>query len=193
MVSTYTTNKNIEKPGNGDYVDTWNVPVNSDMDIIDAAFGGVTSLNATGGSAVLSISQYQKMALNITGAISASVIYTIPSGVGGSWIVKNATSDASGGPWTVTIDSGGGGTAVICPRNTIIFIYSDGTNIAKVSGGSGGGATGGGSDAIFWENGQTVTADYSIPSNINAGTFGPVTINSSVTVTIPSSSSWTVV
>ena len=46
------------------------------------------------------------------------------------------------------------------------------------------GAKGGGSDKIFWENGQTVTADYTITNNYNAGTFGPVTINSGVTVTV---------
>ena len=57
----------------------------------------------------------------------------------------------------------------------------------------GGGATGGGSDAIFIENGQTVTTDYTITSGNNAGTFGPVSINSGVTVTIPSGSVWTIV
>lgn len=133
MVSSYTTNKNLEKPGNGDYVDTWNVPVNSDMDVIDAALGGVTSLNATGGSAVLTSTQYQKMTLNITGAISAAVVYTIPSGIGGSWIVRNATTDATGGPWSVTIASGGGGTSVVCVRNKAVFVYSDGTNIRDVN------------------------------------------------------------
>lgn len=57
----------------------------------------------------------------------------------------------------------------------------------------GGGATGGGSDAIFIENGQTVTTDYTITSGNNAGTFGPVSVNSGVTVTIPSGSVWTIV
>ena len=46
--------------------------------------------------------------------------------------------------------------------------------------------TGGNSGAnkVFWENEQTVTHDYTITNNRNAGTWGPVTINSSVTVTI---------
>ena len=57
----------------------------------------------------------------------------------------------------------------------------------------GGGATGGGSDAIFYNNGQTVTTNYSIPSGQNAGTFGPITINSGVTVTVPSGSTWSIV
>ena len=54
------------------------------------------------------------------------------------------------------------------------------------------GATGGGSDKIFWENGQTVTTDYTITNNQNAGTWGPVTINSSVTVTIGDGEYWTI-
>ena len=57
----------------------------------------------------------------------------------------------------------------------------------------GGGATGGGNDNIFYLNGQTVSASYSIPSGQNAGSFGPITIASGVTVEVPTSSVWTVV
>jgi len=57
----------------------------------------------------------------------------------------------------------------------------------------GGGATGGGSDAIFIENGQTVTASYTISTGKNAGTFGSVTIADGITVTIPDGSVWTIV
>jgi hypothetical protein len=53
--------------------------------------------------------------------------------------------------------------------------------------------TGGSTDKIFYENGITVTADYTITASNNAGTFGPVSINSGVTVTVPSGSVWTVV
>lgn len=57
----------------------------------------------------------------------------------------------------------------------------------------GGGATGGGTDDVFYENGQTVNVNYSITSGKNAMTAGPVTINSGATVTVPSGSTWTVV
>jgi hypothetical protein len=57
----------------------------------------------------------------------------------------------------------------------------------------GGGATGGGSDAVFIENDQTVNSSYTITSGKNAGTFGPVTIASGVTVTVPSGSVWAIV
>ena len=59
--------------------------------------------------------------------------------------------------------------------------------------GGGGGASGGGSDAVFYENGQTVTSDYTITASTNAMSAGPITINSGVTVTIPSGSTWTIV
>lgn len=54
-------------------------------------------------------------------------------------------------------------------------------------------ANGGNDDRIFWENQQTVTANYEIPADTNAGSFGPITINSGNTITIPSTSSWTIV
>ena len=58
---------------------------------------------------------------------------------------------------------------------------------------AGGGATGGSTDKVFFENDQTVTTSYTLTASKNAVTAGPVTINSSVTVTIPSGASWVVV
>ena len=57
----------------------------------------------------------------------------------------------------------------------------------------GGGATGGGADDVFYENGQTVTTNYTLTANKNAMTAGPCTINSGVVVTIPSGQSWVIV
>ena len=56
-----------------------------------------------------------------------------------------------------------------------------------------GGAKGGGDDKIFFENGQTVTTSYTITTNKNAVTAGPVEISTGATVTIPTGSTWTVV
>ena len=57
----------------------------------------------------------------------------------------------------------------------------------------GGGATGGGSDAVFLETDNTVTTNYTLTTNKNAVTAGPITINSGVTVTVPSGQSWVIV
>ena len=59
--------------------------------------------------------------------------------------------------------------------------------------GGGGGATGGGTDQIFYENGQTVTTNYELTASTNAMSAGPISINSSVVVTVPSGQVWTIV
>lgn len=62
-----------------------------------------------------------------------------------------------------------------------------------VWGAIGGGATGGGADDVFYENGQTVSADYTLTVSKNAMSAGPVTVSAGITVTIPSGSSWVIV
>ena len=51
----------------------------------------------------------------------------------------------------------------------------------------------GAKEGIFWENSQAVTANYTITAGKNAGTFGPITVNSGVSVTVPSGSRWIIV
>ena len=69
-------------------------------------------------------------------------------------------------------------------------LVSDGSG--TLSWGVAGGASGNG-DQIFWENDQTITGDYTITNGKNAGSFGPITIQSGVTVTVGSGETWTVV
>ncbi len=57
----------------------------------------------------------------------------------------------------------------------------------------GGGAKGGDNDDIFYENAQNVTANYTITTNKNAMSAGPITIDDGITITIPDGSSWTIV
>jgi hypothetical protein len=57
----------------------------------------------------------------------------------------------------------------------------------------GGGATGGGADQVFVENGQNVTTNYTIPGTKNAMSTGPITIDSGVTVTISSGARYVVI
>lgn len=45
----------------------------------------------------------------------------------------------------------------------------------------------------FFENDITLTADYTITTNKNAMSAGPITIDSGVTITVPAGSTWTVV
>ena len=67
----------------------------------------------------------------------------------------------------------------------------DGSNLTGLQAGATGGNSG--ANAVFWENDNTVTHSYTITANKNAGTFGPITINSGVTVTVPSNSTWSII
>jgi hypothetical protein len=57
----------------------------------------------------------------------------------------------------------------------------------------GGGATGSAGNAAFYENDKAVTANYTITTNKNAMSAGPISINSGVTVTVPDGSTWTII
>ena len=70
-------------------------------------------------------------------------------------------------------------------------LKSDGSG--NLSWGTAGGASGGGTDQVFYENDQTVTEDYTIGTNKNAMSAGPITIDDDATVTIPDGSTWVIV
>lgn len=209
MTNTITTNKLLEEPAYGDT--NWNTPLNINFGVLDFALGSSYNIALTPGTtanpyvlptptALVAVPTpsltapnwwlAQQWTVTSTGAFTADYTIQIPAGVGGAWIVKNNISQANQGGYTLTI-SVVSGTGVTVSAGTISFIYSDGTNIYLAS--NVGGASGGGSDQIFWNNGQTVTTSYTIPANTNAGTFGPVTVASGATVTVSPTSTWTVV
>jgi len=315
-MSTTSTNKGMTLPANGEYIGTWDQPLNGDLTILDNALGGITRLAATsGGTVTLSAAQYQPLILNVTGAITADMTYIIPTGIGGQWVVQNLTNGGynvivktpvafsgtgsiSGNTLTITVTSGtlttgsyvygtgipsntfivsgsgpytinntvafsgtgtisgftmtiatassgqlrvgsvitgtgvtagtyitafvtgagGAGTYTVSASQTVTSTVLSGNSInsTAITGGGriatvGNGLvatvasdgtncdllksvnlpTGGGANQIFYLNDTIVTQDYTIPTGQNAGTFGPVTVNS--TVVISPLSSWTIV
>ena len=76
---------------------------------------------------------------------------------------------------------------------TATSFVGSGANLTDVDAG----ATGGGSDRVFFENGVTVASNYTIGTTFgataNALSAGPITINAGVTGTVPSGSVYTVV
>ena len=57
----------------------------------------------------------------------------------------------------------------------------------------GGGATGGGADKVFVETNKDITTSYTLTTNFNAMTAGPVDMAASATVTVPAGASWVIV
>ena len=136
MASTFTTNKNIEKPAYNDYAANptgWSGPVNTDFDVIDKSFGGTTVKNPTGisGTVNLIASEYQSAILvfgvstTSPATLTGNIIYTIPSGVGGVWSIFNNTT----GAYTITFSNLGGGNSVTLSQGVSTTVFSDGTNI----------------------------------------------------------------
>jgi hypothetical protein len=56
-----------------------------------------------------------------------------------------------------------------------------------------GAPTGGGTEKVFYENENSVDSDYTLTTNYNAVSAGPVTVASGVTVTIPAGQAWVIV
>lgn len=113
MTSTFTANKSFEEPGYNDYVNSWNTPINANFSIVDQALGGTTPLNVTGisGTVTLTSAQYRPIYIYVAGTLTANVTYQFPAGVGGMWVVTNATTGAftlsfTGGSSTLTIPQG---------------------------------------------------------------------------------------
>ena len=195
-MTSYTTNKNFIKPANGENINTWDTPVNTDWDSIDNAFAGsypVTGLTNT--NVALTQANVQAARITLAGTLTGAVIITIPSGISGSWVVVNNTS----GLYTVTFQNSASssftplGNAAVVPQSYSSYIYSDGSNVSFADSRLQQLPVGGSTDQIFYLNGQTVTTNYTIPTGQNAMTAGPVTINSAATVTINGSSRWAIV
>jgi len=102
---------------------------------------------------------------------------------GANWVAfQGASSIAANITWTLP------STDATVPGHAL---KSDGAG--NLSWGTAGGATGAGGDDVFYENGQTVTTNYTLTAGKNAMTAGPITIQNGATVTIPSGASWVIV
>lgn len=92
MSSTFTKNKNIEKPANGDYVDDWDVPVNNDFDIIDSCLGGNANISVNGltaGNYNFTESQLQSATITFAGTLSGDLVFQSPNTVSAAFDIQN--------------------------------------------------------------------------------------------------------
>jgi hypothetical protein len=120
-----SANKGLTDPANGSL--NWDTPLNNNFDIIDKAFGGTVTKTVTGlgGTQTLAEADYQNMNIIFSGVLSSNLIYQVPSGVGGQWMLINATS----GAFTLTFRTAAAGTTVVVPQGKNIIANSNGTNI----------------------------------------------------------------
>lgn len=161
------------------------LPVGTTAQQPDAAFTASitgTTLTVTAvSSGTLAVGQY----VLGTGVTAGTTITALGTGTGGA------------GTYTVSASQTVGSVSMTSARrgyvryNTTLSRFEGFNGFAW--GSLGGGATGGAGDTVFVENSLIVTTSYTITSGKSAMSAGPITINSGVTVTIPSGSRWVVV
>ena len=128
----------------------------------------------------------------VMGSIPSTDATVLGSYVVHQWLQFTNQDSLTGAAWLPS------GTTAQRPAKASAGFFRHNSSLSRFEGyngtnwGSVGGATGGGNDAIFYENGQTVTADYTITTGQNAMSTGPITINTGVTVTVPTGSNWVI-
>jgi hypothetical protein len=129
-------------------------------------------------------------------SVSDTFYYAIQSQGLNEWEVGLGTySSANVFARTTVLSSSNSGSAVTFSAGTkdVFLTLAAAKTIQRQADGSVYGASGNNGDSVFYINGITVNANYTIPTNYNAGSFGPISVASGVTVTVPSGSVWTVV
>lgn len=136
----------------------------------------VTGTNTISASASASVAAYkagQVFNFIAAGANTGAVTVNI-NGLGAKNLLKSGT---------LALDAGD------IAANQVITIIYDGTQFQIASGSGGGGAKAGG---VIYENGQTISSNYTISTGKNGHSVGPITVANGVTVSVPDGSRWLV-
>jgi hypothetical protein len=137
--------------------------------------------------------------VNVTsGSLYIGATITGTGVTAGTRVTDFLTGSGGIGTYTVSVSQTVVAGASIADEPIVGMIrYNNTTNAFEGYGlsgwaGIGGGATGAGGDEVFILNNQIVTTSYAIPSGRNATSTGPLTVNGSVTITIPAGSRWVI-
>jgi len=132
---------------------------------------------------------------DLANAISGSIAADGQTPITGA-LIGSTDVVVFGGTGQVQVPSGSLAQRSVTPAAGMIRYNNTFGNFEGYSasgwGNIGGGATGAGGDEVFNENTVIVTTNYTLTTGKNASSVGPITINSGVSVTIPSTQRWVI-
>ena len=131
MGTTTDNNLRFDVPDVGADDNTWGTILNTllselERSITDNVVIPLTSLDHTLSTTGAAGEEARKLVLNCTGALVANVDVVAPNEPK-MYIVKNATTDGGGGPWTVGIKTPAG-VALDVPVNETLLVWCDGSD-----------------------------------------------------------------
>lgn len=127
MVSTFTPNIQLEEPARGDYVGTWDTPVNNNMTLADLTIGGFTTITLNNSPVVLSAAQFQCKTIVFSSTLTGSVTITFPTSFKKSYEIYNLCTGSSA--FVVTLTTTAVAQAICAPPGEIVEVINFGTNI----------------------------------------------------------------
>jgi len=184
MASTYSTDLSLELVATGEKAGLWGTITNTNLQILQAASSGYTTLSLTSGNTNLSLADGsdsangKKFYIKLTGTLTGNCTVTMPASTTGGnanrvFIIQDATTRTTSN-YTIGILTTGQATATKVPVNSTLLLVSDGANTLTSIG--------------MMQKGYNSISDSNSPYVAVAGDQIIVdTRNNPVTVTLPSS------
>ena len=156
----------------GENAGTWGTKTNTNLNLVQQSVAGYQSIDVASGDVTLAmtnatISNARNATLKFTGTLAANRTVTLPDSLEKVYNVIDGTNHAG---YTLTFKTASGTGVLLCEGNNYV-VYSDGTNISKIS------------EQRNWRAitaAETIQAGAQILANTNGGAF---------TVTLPASPS----
>jgi len=184
MASTYSTDLSLELVATGEKAGLWGTITNTNLQILQAASSGYTTLSLTTGNTNLSLADGsdsangKKFYIKLTGTLTGNCTVTMPASTTGGnanrvFIIQDATTRTTSN-YTIGVLTTGQATATKVPVKSTLLLVSDGANTLTSIG--------------MMQKGYNSISDSNSPYVAVAGDQIIVdTRNNPVTVTLPSS------
>jgi hypothetical protein len=138
MASTYSTDLSLELVATGEKAGLWGTITNTNLQILQAASSGYTTLSLTSGNTNLSLADGsdsangKKLYIKLTGTLTGNCTVTMPASTTGGnanrvFIIQDATTRTTSN-YTIGVLTTGQATATKVPVKSTLLLVSDGAN-----------------------------------------------------------------